>query len=92
MPRIRLGNGATRFVDFLNPGDENASGAPSALDAGGIEAGQDRTQISTVQVVPGLQGQDENSLGPSASLPLMRRVTAPKTSVSLPRMRNTTRF
>lgn len=88
MPKIILPNGATRNVDVLNPTDELASGAPSVLDAGGVDLGEQGGQITTSQVVN--PGQDENA--PSTAVPLFRRTTTPRISVGVPRLRNTTRY
>jgi hypothetical protein len=92
MPLVTRPDGSTAEVDALNPGDQLASGSGSILDRGGVDMGQESTQITTPQVLH--PGTDDNALvpGPIAPIPIFRRTTAPRYAQPTPRLRNTTRY
>jgi hypothetical protein len=88
--RIVNPDGSTREAgEFLNPGDQLASGATSSLDKI-TDAGQSAGGISVAQVLN--PGQDETA--PSTALPIyFRRTTIPRIQTpGVVRMRNTTRY
>lgn len=74
MPTIVLPNGGTRFVPYLNPGDQLASGKPTALDAEGTIAGEQGPGGFGPQVLN--PGNDESA--PATALPMMRHTTQPR--------------
>jgi hypothetical protein len=59
MPRILNPDGSSRFVDFLNPGDQLSSGGPSVLDATGKIAGEQGPGGTVAQVLN--PGADEGA-------------------------------
>jgi hypothetical protein len=87
MPRIVNPDQSTREVDFLNPGDQNANGDPSILNAGGVDAGQTPGGISVTPVLN--PGQDESAPGTAVPIALrLRQTTSPRILPPVTRLRN----
>jgi hypothetical protein len=86
--RITNPDGSTREAgEFLNPGDQLASGEASPLDKI-TDAGQGTGGISVAQVLN--PGMDETA--PGTALPMFRRTTVPRIQIpGAARTRNTTR-